>query len=114
MKVVARDGVKSLEDWLEPGQYLSVLAISSTPSTGSRFLLWSKKQSGPALFPASDFEVLDQSLPPAWVAQVDLNGYVEFAPKEWLCEGFWERYYDDDPEAEQVFKNGVAAICAHD
>lgn len=63
MKVVPKEQAKSIENWLSPKEAVTVLAVYSSSTTGSRFLLWSKKQSAVALFPAMDFELIDDSLP---------------------------------------------------
>ena len=110
MKVTLSPSAKSGYGWFDPSEVLIVLAANSVPSGGSRFLLWSEKQSTAALFPVSDFEIMDNRLPSAWVAKVDLNGYLELAPPEWLSADFWERFHNGDPEAEATFKKEVAAI----
>jgi hypothetical protein len=111
MKVVAKVGSKQIEGWLEPTECYSVLSINNY-STGTKFLIWSKKQLTAACYPASDFEIIDATLSSLWVAQIDLNGYVELTPKEWLDEGFWERFNDSDPDAEQIFFKIMALIDA--
>jgi hypothetical protein len=110
MKVIARTNARSVDGWLDPDVRLSVLAIQSRPTDGSMLLLWSERQATAVLFPASDFDVIDDDLPSAWGVKVDLNGYIELAPREWLKDGFWERYHDGDPEAEAAFAVGRAAV----
>ncbi len=109
MKVRPKD-VASIGGWFRPTDILMVLAIRSTPTTGSQYLLWSQQQSTAALFSAAEFDVVDDSVPPQWVVGVDLNGYVELAPRAWLSRGFWERYHDGDANAVLDFEREVGAL----
>lgn len=95
--------VKSEED-------LPVLAIMFMPSGGLKLLLWSHNQGSTGLFPVSDFEVLDATLPRQWVACIGQNGYLQFSPEEWQAENFWELYQDEDPQAVETFHRCMEAI----
>jgi len=114
VKVLAKRGAKSAIGWLEPDATHLVLAVSSVPSKGSRYLLWSEKQQSVALFPAYDFEIVDPNMSPVWVASVDLNGYLELSPQEWLTDGFWERFHEGDPKAVTILRKGIEAIKKQD
>ncbi|WP_425056730.1 hypothetical protein [Pseudomonas abyssi] len=103
MKVSAKSSALSAVGWLEKGEFLTVLAVSVTPFEGVKLLLWSSLQESVSLFPGADFYVVDNCLSRRWVFSVDSQGGVYLAPDAWQIDGFWERYHDGDPVAEQVF-----------
>lgn len=109
MKVVVKRGSVSATGWLPMDMELSVLAVMSDSASGTKYLLWSEQQNSPALFPANEFEIVDGSLPEAWRLSLDLNGYAYLAPFGWHASGFWERYYDGEPEAVRVFNEGAGS-----
>jgi hypothetical protein len=80
--VKPKPGGGSFEKWLDANIAITVLAVRSAPE-GSKLLLWSDAQETAALFPASDFDIVDFTIPSVWVANIDLNGYVELSPHEW-------------------------------
>lgn len=114
MKVIVKAEARSAIEWLPANQTLTVLAVSSFASVGSKYLIWSEAQQCPALFPASDFEIVDSHLPAVWIASLDLNGYIHLAPPCWHEVGFWERYYEGEHDAELVFKEGTMAVTRDD
>ena len=111
MVVLTSEGAARQAVWLESGQPLIVLAVVSQ-SGGSKFLLWSNRQSTAALFAASDFTVVDGKIPTQWQASINLGGHVELSPKEWKADGFWEKFHEEDPEAERTFRVLADAIAA--
>jgi hypothetical protein len=62
------------------------------------------EQTTPALFDLSDFEVVDGILPSNWIADSSDETF-ELTPKSWTEPGFWERFFDGDPEALNTFRN---------
>lgn len=99
--------------WFDDGEHLPVLAMVAASPDGAKFLLWSKKQASVGLFPVADFEIVDPILPAQWVAKTSLNGQIEFSPKEWQADGFWERYHDEEPNALGVFQKWFEALAGH-
>lgn len=110
MKVVSIPGAKSSVGWLKPEETLTVLAISNVGAEGTKYLIWSDEQDSIALFPASDFKIVDSTLSRRWVAGIDANGFIYLAPSAWQMNGFWESYYDGVPSAERTFKDEMAAL----
>lgn len=110
MKVVARTSSKDVPMWFDNEKILPVLAFFLMPSSGPKFLLWSKKQLTVALFPIADFEVVDPTLPAQWIAKTAPNGHIEFSPKDWQADGFWGGYHEGDPEAAQIFHRCYEAL----
>ena len=63
----------------------------------------------PAVFDASLFVTTDESIPPTWRLRVADSGVVKLGPAEWLVAGFWERYFDDEPEALAAYDRELGA-----
>ena len=110
MKVIVLASAKSAIGWLRPSETLTVLAISNAPTAGTQYLIWSDQQHTAALFPASDFKIVDARLSRRWVASFDASGFVFLAPGEWQSNGFWERFHDGEESAERIFKEEMATI----
>jgi len=79
-----------------------VLEIHVEPGQGAAFRII-PKDGTPALFEAAMFMTTDQGIPDTWEARVREGGIVHIAPTAWLQSGFWERFFDRDPEAVAVF-----------
>jgi hypothetical protein len=56
------------------------------------------------------FTTVDERIPPNWVVRARDDGILKLAPAAWLEPGFWERYFDLDPEAIATFEAGVAGM----
>ena len=105
MRVVPKPEAQSPAGWLAPSLSVTVLAIRWTPSVGAQYLLWSEKQKSVALFPTTDFAIADNHISPLWIVKSDLRGNLEFAPAQWLVNGFWEDYYESGSAAVRVFED---------
>jgi hypothetical protein len=110
MKVVAKESASNICGWLDERECVPVLALSIALHEGAKFLLWSSKQQAVALFLQADFDVVDGSLSPRWTLKLGRDGFVQMAPQAWQADGFWERYYDCDASAEQIFEHEMALI----
>jgi hypothetical protein len=87
MQVVLRDGVET--NWLSGGRAFTVLAVE-----GSELRLWADREHTCALFPISDFRIVDARLSRFWLAdsrRADF-GEIVLRPIEWQRSGFWEEY----------------------
>lgn len=112
MKVVLIKDSHESDNWLPRNTELVVLAISSLPKLGSKYLIWSELQKVPALFSADDFIVIDSSVSHIWAINIDNNGYAYIAPNSWQTAGFWEAFYDGDAVAEEVFAREFSLLMA--
>lgn len=110
MKVIPRPDTKSPVGWLEPDKTVPVLAVNITATEGAKYLIWSNAQQSVALFPASEFEIVDDKLSRRWVASLDANGFIYLAPRGWHVHGFWEDYYGGVPSAERVFEDEMREL----
>lgn len=60
------------------------------------------------LFNARYFAVSDGSVPTSWRVELLAGGGVDVAPARWMGVGFWEAYYDREPDAVAAVKGRVA------
>ncbi|MEI9951896.1 MAG: hypothetical protein WDO74_23660 [Pseudomonadota bacterium] len=68
----------------------------------------------PALFEPEMFEVVSSVIPPTWVVDSPKPGYLSFGPASWNGAGFWERFFDSEPDAVAEFVAERAKIVAAD
>jgi hypothetical protein len=54
------------------------------------------------------FLTVEGSVPPSWTTRIGAGGALELAPTTWHAEGFWELYYDGDPDARDSVRREVA------
>ncbi|WP_132156336.1 hypothetical protein [Kribbella antiqua] len=58
------------------------------------------------------FETVDHSMPSNWGAKVSGEGFLSIGPQNWLEDGFWERYFDDDARAVNLFERELSTTLA--
>ena len=95
--------------WLQPGVAYTVLAIEASGRGHQEYRVAAEIQGTPALFDARLFEIVDGRLPPNWMATAD-GERLEFQPAAWAGAGFWERFFDGDPDASRAYHEEVDKI----
>ena len=98
--------------WVKIGSIYHVLSIWIEPGRSKLRLIG--EEVTPALFELEMFEVVSSRIPPTWVAASPKPGCLAFAPVEWSAPGFWESFFDGDPEAVSSFEQARAKIVACD
>lgn len=96
--------------WLRTGSKYAVQAIFFDQGKGLCYRIISEDAATPVMFSASDFTMIDGSIPQSWRIHVHINGALEISPSAWLEPGFWEHYFDDDEDAKQVFALNASSI----
>ncbi|MFS8933074.1 hypothetical protein [Cupriavidus taiwanensis] len=67
-------------------------------------VVWSAKDTFPAVVPLDDCEIVDARLPPDWkIAHVRRGNVVRLAPSDFLEEGFWSCVLNGDETAVTRF-----------
>ncbi len=94
--------------WLSLHREYDILAILALPGRSIKFRVLSDDGRTPMLADSDLFLAAGQPLPKSWVCSVTEDGVVELGPKDWLQPGFWERFFDHDPEAVKSFRNEIA------
>ena len=93
--------------WLALDAEYEVLEIWATPGRGVKLRLASNDAGTPALFDAAMFLAADSSVPSGWIVSLFEGGELRIGPREWMREGFWEDFFDLDPEAVRAYDRGA-------
>jgi hypothetical protein len=96
-EVPAHPGVKRLEEY-------DVLEMLVLPGRGAKFRILTD-DGVPALFDAAMFVTTAAAIPRHWVMSAREGGLVKLGPAPWLEPGFWERYFDGDPDAIAAYES---------
>ena len=59
---------------------------------------------------ASQFEILTKKIPSNWIISTGIFEFLVIEPKNWHAPGFWDRYYEHDPEIIKIFKQEAKII----
>ena len=89
--------------WLTVGKTYPVLAVFVAANGLPKYRLLGDDEVTPALHTANQFEILSGILPSIWRAHSVPNRYFELAPTSWIVPGFWEAFFDGNPDAVRVF-----------
>jgi hypothetical protein len=100
--------------WLTIGKTYHVLSVEFGSDRKWRLRLIGDGLNGVALFPLEEFETLSSKIPGNWVVSWGTGGFFELTPASWSGSGFWERYYDGDPLAVDVFEREKTKIIEAD
>jgi hypothetical protein len=96
--------------WLTLHREYLVLAILALPGRSIKFRVLSDDGRTPILADSSLFAAPAQPLPESWAGTVTQDGVLELGPRPWLETGFWERFFDHEPDAVQGFHREVEAL----
>jgi hypothetical protein len=88
--------------WLSRQRDYIVLSIERSGES-MKFRIASEMNGTPVLFDSAIFEVVDEAQPGTWIATPTEAG-IERSPEPWTVTGFWERFFDGEPDAVQIFK----------
>jgi hypothetical protein len=100
----------SASGWIDLGQLCDVLEIYNSPRQAMFLRIEADDDRTPGLFEASQFEVVDGTVPDGWGFDISPSEGFTLAPKQWLRPGFWEDYFDDVPEAVEEYESVVAPL----
>jgi hypothetical protein len=96
--------------WVTVGRDYRVLTLIWDFSCEKKAMVRLLSDEGvPALFNLADFEITDSRLSAYWQLVGVTAGVWELTPLDWSEPGFWERFFDGDPGARQLF-NEIAEV----
>jgi hypothetical protein len=98
------------DGWLTLHREYQVLEVLAQPGRSIKFRVMSDKGRVPILVESTKFAAVAQPLPRTWSMRVSQDGLVERAPARWLEVGYWEKFFDRDPEAVAIFHEEVQAM----
>jgi hypothetical protein len=96
--------------WVSVGREYTVLAALAEFGGRVQLLLLTDDRRSFGWFGADCFLTVDSTIPPNWSAHVGEGGSLELAPRSWLADGFWERYYDGGPAARESVASELTII----
>lgn len=93
------------------GKDYLVIAMYINPKEDVYYRLLDNDPDGrSALFDASQFNVVSDVIPPNWRVTQNKTGTITFSPLAWKVPGFWEKFYEYDPEAKKIYEKELKII----
>lgn len=81
--------------WRKPGTSFAVQEIYVHESRPMAFRV-EDNEGTPSIVEATNFEIVDGSVPDFWMVNEGDQGLYTFGPVEWRRPGFWEDWLDKD------------------
>lgn len=94
--------------WATIGKIYDVLSIMIEPGTTRLRLVGD--EAGPALFELTMFEIVSSQIPETWIVSSPRQGCLSFGPSAWNRPGFWDDFYNGEPDARSCFERERAMI----
>jgi hypothetical protein len=91
-------------------EYVVIELLSSVKKGISYRLVGDNQDGSPAVFPATNFEIISDHVPTNWTLTIKKNGLIVNSPSSWRKLGFWEDCYDHNPAALEIYKREVKII----
>jgi len=104
LKILDPNTGKELESSssLTVGKEYVVLSIHVEDRDNTKFQIL-RDDHTPSFHNANQFEVISSKIPNTWQIDFIPKSYLSLGPKAWSRPGFWDDYFDGDPEAEAIF-----------
>ena len=102
-------GDSDRDHWLTLNREYLVLSVLISPKGPAKLRAIADDGRTLILVDASLFAMSSQPLPRSWVLAIREGGVVELGPPSWLEPGFWERYFDRDPDTISQFQREISA-----
>ena len=95
--------------WVHIGGEYLVLGIEAVVRERIRLQIVTDEGT-PSWWDSRMFATTDPRIPPDWEAAVNEKGHVTLCPTRWAAPGFWERYFDQEPEAKVEYAEELSKI----
>jgi hypothetical protein len=112
--VDSRGNFQEFSPWLTVGKVYLVLSVLLDINGKWLLRLLGDNGNGVALFSLSEFEIISAKIPATWIVAWNPKGVFELTTETWNQPGFWEKYYDRDPEAIKLFDTERSKIIDSD
>jgi hypothetical protein len=96
--------------WLTVGKEYLVLAIEVYQTKNYFLLIDDSEDKAPGLHDAKQFEVISYRIPTNWQINPGDLEIMTIGPKSWQEPGFWERCYEHDESALEIYKHEARII----
>ncbi len=100
--------------WLTVGTVYHVLSVVFDTHSLWWLRLVSDETSDVGVFGLEQFEIVSARVPATWIVSWSSGGAFELSPAAWLAQGFWERYFEHDDVARDIFERERNMIIALD
>ncbi len=110
----SRGNPQERSPWLTLGKVYHVLEVVQDIHGNWQLRAEGDGINGPALFRLEQFEIISAKVPDTWVVRWNDKGVFSLTSEAWSQLGFWERFYDRDPEARKVFEEEKTRILRAD
>ncbi|QWT22174.1 hypothetical protein KPL74_09215 [Bacillus sp. NP157] len=94
--------------WLTLGKVYHVMGLQAEKDTRLDYLIVTNDVdpgfAAMGYHPSESFEVVSDIIPPNWERSVSGNS-VQTMPGSWLVPGFFEQFYDRDPNAYSIYEH---------
>lgn len=97
------------DGWFTPQKEYDVLEILIVEMKLIEFRVIGNDGRTPVCVDAGQFIIIDGSIPSNWHIQKG-DGFYEFSPLKWQGLGFWEQFFDGEPDAIKVFNEELEKI----
>lgn len=91
-------------------EYVVIELLSSVKKGVSYRLVGDNQDGSPAVFWATEFEIVSDRVPTNWTLTIKKNGLIVNGPASWRKSGFWEDCYDHEPQALEIYKREARII----
>jgi hypothetical protein len=91
-------------------EYIVIELLSSVKKGVLYRLVGENLDSSPAVFSATEFEIISNSVPANWTLTIKNNGLMVNGPAAWREPEFWEKCYDGNPAALEIYKREARII----
>jgi hypothetical protein len=99
--------------WLTVGSVYEVICLTFDAYSKTMYArLFGDQAAIPAVHSIDQFEVIDSRMPPNWQIFTGKNGGLFIGPASWSTVGFWEKFFDRDASALEIFDAELVKIRA--
>lgn len=91
------------QKWRAAGQTFAVQSMRVSLQKGVTLRIEPPGEKTPVVVPGASFEVVDGSKPDCWEVGEFTNHAFSVGPRVWQELGFWDRLFDDDPQALDAY-----------
>jgi hypothetical protein len=95
----------SQSPWLQLGKESIVLTLSIDALGRALVRIVDDRGAEPGLYSLNHFEIVEHTIPVNWAVTQVNSGGLFFGPLAWGKPGYWERYFENDPEAVRIFES---------
>ena len=101
---------QDISHWLTIGKEYVVLSVEIYDNEVLYLIADDSSNNYPGLHNANQFEVISHKIPSNWQINPGSLSILCLGPKSWEEDDFWDRCYDGDLEALNVYKREASVI----